>query len=153
MILYGSTLNISCLTHLTDSSDIPVMFHYSNGNKTHRELCPATLCSSFPEIGWRICRNTTRPHNCILVLYDFGDSDDGAYTCSTDIAGKDDESNSLTLLSLHNIEPANEVHHKGPIIIVIVLSIVCVVLLTLLGLIFIGFKYVKSRRSKFTEVK
>ena len=92
------------------------------------------------------------PHNCILVLYDFGESDDGTYTCSTDIAGRDDESNALTLQALDNIGPANEVHHKGPII-VIVLSIVCVVLLTLLGLIFIGFKYVKSRRGKFTEVK
>ena len=146
-------MRMSCFSHVNDSSDIPVTFHLTSGNKMYHVFCPlvnnsAELVqwSSFPERNWRVCRNTTKPHNCILVLYDFGESDDGTYTCSTDIAGRDDESNALTLQALGNIGPTSKPPNNGSII-GIALAMVCVVLLILIGLICV-LSNVLSRRRK-----
>ena len=111
----GSTVELSCFSHLNDSSDILVSFHLTRGNDTLTVSCPSgdpgsSLGCVSPVRGreWQVCRNKTEPHNCFLVVHDFDDSDGGNYSCSTLIAGEDVQSNVLNLQALKALSPAKK---------------------------------------------
>ena len=144
----GFNVNLSCFSHLNDSSDIPVKFHLQYGNTTQSVACPTTgmKCSKIPDRKWSVCRNESKPHNCILVLREFGDSDDGTYSCSTTIGGREVQSNQLELHALSSLEPTKS-SQKGSEI-GIVLSIVAAVILILVILTLILFKIVRSRQRR-----
>ena len=146
----GLTVNLSCFSHLNDSSDINVTFYLQYGSTTHSVTCPAsgTECSEIPELKWSVCRNETEPHNCILVLHEFGVSDDGSYSCSTTIGGREVRSNKLELQALNTLDPAESPHEGSKI--VLITSISAVVLLILVILVFLLFRFVKKRRQRGT---
>lgn len=149
----GFSVNLSCFSHLNDSSDIPVKFHLQYGDTTQSVACPDTgmECSKIPDRKWSVCRNESEPHNCILVLGEFGDSDDGNYSCSTTIGGREVQSNQLELHALSSLKSAKS-SQKGSEI-GIVLSIVAAVILILVILGFILFKIVKSRRRRCYNIE
>lgn len=147
----GSSVKLACFSHLKDSSNITMSFQLQQDNITHSAACPvevgsASDCLHVQEWNWRVCRNKTEPHNCILVLHGFGESDCGNYTCSTTIGGREIQSNVLKL------EAPNSPHKHNSSNIVITLSIVITTLIIMVPvLVLLGvfvFKIVKKLRGK-----
>ena len=144
----GLTVNLSCFSHLNDSSDIPVKFHLQYGSTTHSVTCPAngTKCFEIPELKWSVCRNETEPHNCILVLHEFGDSDDGSYSCSTTIGGREVRSNRLELQALSTFKPAESAHKGSKIILALSIAAVALIILVILGVFLFRYRKTQQRR-------
>ena len=119
------TVELSCFSHLNDSRDVPVSFHLVQRTSTLSVTCSVdsnitedtnyTLGCVSPIQGrdWQVCRNTSAPYNCYLILHGFYDSDSGNYTCSTNIAGKQILSNELDLEALKILEPAEKPRSEG----------------------------------------
>lgn len=147
----GFTVRLSCFCHLNDSSDIAVSFHLQYANATHSVSCPVetgsgTECSEIPERKWSVCRNQSEPHNCILVLHDFGVSDDGTYWCSTTVGGREVQSNELDLEALRSLEPAKSSNKASDISTVLPIVAVALLIIIIFGVF--TFKCVKSRRQR-----
>ena len=152
IISSGSTVELSCFSHLNDSSDISVVFQLVNGNITHTALCPTDIGTETgclePNQGsfnWRICRNQTKPHNCILIVDDFQDLDDGSYSCSAIIGDKEVKSNTLQLQTMNGIAPA-EIDKQSDFTTVVALSIAIFCLFLLLAFIILAVQLVRKRR-------
>lgn len=152
-IVRGSKLELSCYSHLSDSSDIPITLQFVYANNTVTATCPTAVGTNkeftATEIlqKWKVYRNTTLPHNCILALYDFEDVDDGNYSCSTVISGREVQSNVLKLQTLKGLETADSPSsHESEILLGV--SIAIVGLLILLILVFMLGRYIQYRRHR-----
>ena len=108
----GSTVELSCFSHLNDSGDIPFSFNLVSVTSNLTASCDVSTnhemrcVSPVEDRDWEICRNKTEPHNCVLYLHNFDDSGDGNYSCSTEIAGNRVWSNVLELHTWKNLEPS-----------------------------------------------
>lgn len=141
IIPFLSAVKLSCFSHINDSSDIQMSFQLNSANTTIGVLCPAGIegCLTVSKREWKVCRNVSRPHNCILVIYGFEHSDDGNYTCSTAIERKDVQSNVINLQTVTDLAPAKQQHRDSEIFIV-----VGIVIVVLLIAIVVGFIIIKS---------
>lgn len=157
------SVEISCFSHLNDSSDISVSFHLIKGSGTvTNATCPVELNTTvgcLPPItarDWQVCRNQTAPYNCYLVVGDFDDSESGNYTCSTNITGEDLTSNELDLEALKILKPAEEPHNnkKSSSKLVFGLGVGIGGFLIIMVVVFViinaVISYRKARRSKFS---
>lgn len=157
------SVEISCFSHLNDSSDISMSFHLIKGSGTVAdatcsvELNTSVGClSSITTRDWQVCRNKTAPYNCYLIVGDFDDSESGNYTCSTNVTGEDLTSNELDLEALKILKPAEEPHNnkKSSSKFAIGLGVGIGGFLIIMVVVFIiinaVISYRKARRSKFS---
>jgi hypothetical protein len=147
----GSTVELSCFSHLNDSSDIPVSFHLVGEDKSRSVPCPAAKngsmeCSPVRGRNWQVCRNKTAPHNCALVMHNFNESDSGNFSCSTSIGGNEVLSNVLQLQSMEAVEPIKKSKSRSYYWLIVGLGVGSAALLVILGVIIIVVSVVRSRR-------